>query len=197
MKILVIGDLHGKITSSLKKEISKSEFDFIIGVGDYAGIDDWKPWVDYIFKLKNRADAKSPQEFFGKEGFKRLMKKDFKAGEDVLKFLNNLGKPGVYVFGNGDDEWYNYPFSKDLLPARKSRINFLKRIKKIKEMTYKVKKHNGISFLGFGGYMDAKANESHRDREWQKRVDIRTAKAEKKMQSLLKKTGKKSIFILH
>jgi Icc-related predicted phosphoesterase len=197
MKILVIGDLHGKINPNLKKEISKHDFSFIIGLGDYAGIEDWRPWIDHTFKVKDRTKIKSPQEFFGKEKFKKLMKKDFKAGEDVLKFLNNLGKPGFYIFGNGDDEWYNYPFSKQILQARKSRINFIKKIKKIKEMTYKVKNYNGISFLGFGGYMDASANAKSRDKEWQRRVDIRTAKAEKKMNFLVKQINRKSIFILH
>ena len=64
-------------------------------------------------------------------------------------------------------------------------------------MTYGVKNYKGISFLGFGGYMDATANESHRDKEWQKRVNKRHNKAKKKMKSLVKKFSKKSIFILH
>ncbi|MEJ2267691.1 MAG: hypothetical protein P8X70_01295 [Nanoarchaeota archaeon] len=64
-------------------------------------------------------------------------------------------------------------------------------------MTYKVQDYKGISFLGFGGYIDARANDSVRDKDWQKKVDKRNKKAEKKMNSLVKKIGKKSIFILH
>ena len=64
-------------------------------------------------------------------------------------------------------------------------------------MTYKVRNYKGNSFLGFGGYMDAKANDKSRDAESQKRVDKRNQKAEKKMNSLVKKSRKKSIFICH
>ncbi|MEK6847723.1 MAG: metallophosphoesterase [Nanoarchaeota archaeon] len=196
MKILAVGDFHGKI-EKLEKKLPRYEFDFIIGIGDYAGIDEWYPYIKYTFRIKNRKKAKSAKEFFGKRKFKKLLKKDFEAGKKSLLFLDNLRKPGFFVFGNGDDEWYNYPFSPKILKAKKSRLNFLKKIKNIKKMTYVVKIYQGISFLGFGGYMDAKANKSHRDAEWQERVNKRNKKAEKKMSFLLKKINRKSIFIFH
>jgi len=196
MKILVIGDLHGKI-EKLQKEIPKYDFDFIIGIGDYTGIDDWRPYINYYFKLKNGEKRKSAKEFFGKEKYKKLIKKDFEAGKKVLKFLDALSKPGFFVFGNGDEEWYNYPFSKKILQAKKRNLNFIKKIKNLKEMTYKTKNYKGISFLGFGGYLDATANDKSRDSEWQKKVDKRMKKAETKMNFLVKKIRKKSIFILH
>ncbi len=196
MKILVVGDVHGKI-EKLKKRIPKEDFDFVIGVGDYAGIDEWYPYIKYTFHLKDRKKAKSPKEFFGKKRFKDLTKKDFESGKRVLLFLDGLGKPGLFVFGNGDDEWYDYPFSKGLMKAKKSIKNFLKKIKNIKEMNYKVRTGKGISFLGFGGYLDISANAKGRDKEWQKRVDKRDEKAERKMNSLVKKLIGKSIFILH
>jgi len=197
MKILAIGDLHGNISKKLKDRVSKEDFDFIIGIGDYAGIDDWYPWIKYTFKIKNPKEWLSAPEFFGKRKFKKLIKKDFGAGKKSLLFLDNLGKPGFFIFGNGDDEWYNYPFSKKILRAKKSRLNFVKKIKNIKEMTYGVSKYKGLSFLGFGAYMDATANAIHRDKEWQERVDKRHDKSKRKMESLVRKIGKKSIFILH
>lgn len=197
MKILAIGDLHGNINKKLQSRVSKENFDFIIGVGDYAGVNDWIPWIMYKFKIKDRKKWLSAQEFFGKKKFKRLLKKDFEAGKKSLLFLDNLEKPGFFVFGNGDDEWYKYPFSKKILRAKKNKLNFLRKIKNIKEMTYRIRNYNGISFLGFGGYMDATANESHRDKEWQERVNKRHNKAKKKMESLIKRLNKKSIFILH
>lgn len=198
MKILVIGDFHGKVSAKLKKEISKREFDFIISVGDYAGIKEWYSYIKYVFNLKIlSAERKSPQEFYGKEKYKDLIKKDFKAGEEVFKFLDSLGKPGFYIFGNGDDEWYNHYFGGKFIRAKKSRLNFLKKIKNIKEMNYKIRKYKRISFLGFGGYLDAIANEKHRDKEWQKRVDLRIREAEKKIYSLIKKIDKKAIFVFH
>ncbi len=202
MKILAIGDLHGKITPKLKKRISQEEFDFIVGVGDYAGIDDWYSYIKYIFSLKKSPleeafKRKSPKEFFGKKKFKKLLKDDFTAGKKSLQFLEELKKPGFFVFGNGDEEWYNYPFSKKILQAKRKNLNFLKKLTNLKEMTYRVKNYKGISFLGFGGYMDAKANDKIRDAKWLKVVDKRNKRAEKKMNSLLGKINKKSIFIFH
>lgn len=202
MKILVIGDFQGNLTKELIRRVSKEEFDFVIGVGDYTGIDDWYPYIKYTFSLK-KSDLKgknlrkSPQEFFGKERFKRLVKKDFEAGKKVLNFLNNLGRPGFFVFGNGDDEWYHYPFSNTILQAKKRNLNFLKKIKNITELTYDVKNYHGVSFLGFGGYMDANANNRQRTKEWQKAVDKRNSRAKKKMQSLMRRVRKRSIFVFH
>jgi len=196
MRILVIGDIHGNL-SKLKKEIPKHDFDFIIGIGDYAGIDEWYSYVKYYFNLKKGTKRKTAEEFFGKQKLNRLIKKDFEAGKKVLSFLDSLNKPGFFIFGNGDDDWYNYPFSKNLLKVKKRNLSFLKKIKNLKEMTYKVRNYKGISFLGFGGYMDARANDSARDKKWQKKVDKRNEKAEKKMNSLIKKFRGKSVFILH
>lgn len=195
MKILVVGDIHGEI-KKLEEKIPKHKFDFVIGIGDYAGISDWDAYTQYIFRIKNRTEAKSPKEFFGKKRFQKLLKDDFKAGKNALIFLDKLGKPGFFVFGNGDDEWYNYPFTK-IFSARKSIVNFWKKLKNLKEMTYRIRRYKGISFLGFGGYLDVTANAPLRDKEWQRHVDIRHEMARKKMISMEKEIGKKSIFILH
>lgn len=202
MKILVIGDFHGKFPEKLRKKILKREFDFIIGVGDYTGIEEWRPYIKYIFSLKksyleSKFKRKLPREFFGKRKFKELIKKDFEAGKKVLKFLDNLEKPGFFVFGNGDEEWYNYPFSKEILQSKKRNLNFLKKINNLQEMTYKVKKYKGISLLGFGGFMDASANKSVRSKEWQAKVEVRNKKAKNKMNSLIKRVRGNSIFIFH
>ena len=204
MKILVIGDFHGTFPAKLKKQISKEKVDFIVGVGDYAGVEEWTKYILYIFNLKKLEDRESAEKFYGKKKYKELMKKDFKQGEKVLKELNSLGK-GFYIFGNGDDGWYNYPFDRRILQAKKSRVRFLKKIKNIKEMTYKVKNYNKISFLGFGGYMDASANYNTRKgkktKDSIKRYDHvmkRLRKAKKKLESLLKKTKyKEKIFVFH
>ena len=43
MKMLVLGDFQGKFPFKLKRKIEKikDEIDFIVGLGDYAGIDEW------------------------------------------------------------------------------------------------------------------------------------------------------------
>ena len=200
MKILIVGDIHGK-TEKLEKEIPKHKFDFVVGVGDYAGIGEWRSYIKYCFSSKisnmeERAKLKSPTEFYGKEKFKELLKKDYEAGKKVLNFLNSLRKPGFFVFGNGDEEWYNVFFIKSL-KAKKRNLNFLKKIKNVKNINYGIGKFKGIQFLGFGGYMDATANNKSRDKEWQERVNKRMKKAENKFNFFLKKINWKSIFVFH
>ena len=202
MKLLVMGDIHGK-TEKLEKEISKHEFDLVIGVGDYAGIEEWRRYIKYIFSDKKKPkigegpNRRSPEEFYGKKKFKDLLKKDYEAGKRVLNFFNNLGKPGFFVFGNGDEEWYNFPFSKDLLNVNKRNLNFLKEIKNVQNLNYGIQRYGEITFLGFGGYLDVSANKKSRDKEWQKRVDQRMKKAEIKMNTFVNKIHGKSIFIFH
>lgn len=194
MKILVVGDIHGK-TEKLEREIPKHEFDFVIGVGDYGGIEEWRKYISYIFKLKDRRKGKSPKEFYGKKKFQKLCREDYHAGKKVLNFLDNLGKPGVFVFGNGDDEWYDLIMIKRM-KAKKRNLNFLKKIKVVKNINYGIRKYKGIDFFGFGGYMDVDAN-NDRDEEWQAAVDKRMSFAEKIFKNFLKKVGKKSIFVFH
>lgn len=200
MKILVLGDIHGNL-NKLKKEIPKHEFDFVMGVGDYAGIEEWRSYIKYCFNSKTsnmeeKAKLKSPQEFYGKKKFKELLKKDYEAGKSVLSFFDSLKKPGFFVFGNGDDEWYDVFFIKRL-KSKKRNLNFLKKIKNVKNINYGIGKYKGITFFGFGGYLDSTANNKSRDKVWQDAVDKRMKVAEKKFNSLLKKVKGKSIFIFH
>lgn len=195
MKILIIGDVHGEL-KKLKKELPKHDFDFVVGVGDYAGVEEWRKYIDYWFRIKDRKKAKSPKEFYGNKKFRALCLKDYHAGKDTLGFLESLGKPGVFVFGNGDDEWYDVSFIPRL-KAKKRQLNFLKKLRSLKNINYKHKKIRSLEFLGFGGYMDVSANEGSRDPEWQDAVDKRMEKAEKKFEILLKKVGKGSIFVFH
>ena len=197
VKFLVLGDFHGKVPEKMKKKISKLDFDFIIGLGDFTGIDDWRPWIKYIFSLKKGEERMNVEEFFGKKKFKELLKKDFVGGKDVFNYLDSLGKPGLYVFGNGDEGWYSYPFSRRILNAEKKPISFLKKIKNLKDINYGVRVYKKISFLGFGGYLDSNANKKSRDKKWQKVVDKRHNRAKKKMKSLLIKRKDFNIFIFH
>ncbi|MCR4327853.1 MAG: hypothetical protein NUV46_04720 [Nanoarchaeota archaeon] len=56
MKLLVLGDIHGNLTK-LKRGIPKHEFDFVMGVGDYSGIEEWRIYIKYIFFNKGKSNA--------------------------------------------------------------------------------------------------------------------------------------------
>ena len=82
MRILVVGDFHGRIPKKLEKRLlkEKGNIDLVLGVGDYAGVRDWRKYILYMFretaKGKSRDEIKSPEEFFGDKGFKELIKKE-------------------------------------------------------------------------------------------------------------------------
>ena len=160
MKLLVVGDFQGKLSEKTRKKIESEEFDAVVGVGDYTGIDEWQPYVKYCFKcVKLATEPVSPEEFFGRAKLKRFLKKDDDVARNILNFMNELGKPVIFVFGNGDDGWYDYPFVSKTrrqytLQESKKNRRFLKSLKNFIDVNYKTRKWNGISWIGFGGYMD-------------------------------------------
>ncbi|MBS3092449.1 metallophosphoesterase [Candidatus Pacearchaeota archaeon] len=132
IRILVLGDFQGVFPAKLKKKLEKEEFDLVVAVGDYAGIDEWRPYIMHALSNSRKGEEiTSPEKFFGKKEFKKLLKKDFEAGKKVLSELNKLGKPVILIFGNSDDGWYNYPFIR-LLNSEKKKVNFIKKLRNIK-----------------------------------------------------------------
>lgn len=204
VNILVVGDFQGKFSNKLLNKIKKEEFDFVISVGDYAGIEDWQPWLKDSFRRSIKGEEwLSPEEFYGKKGFKVLIKKDDKAAKDVLKKLNSLGKKVILIFGNRDDEWYHYPFAKrNQLTTKKWKLNFVRRLKNLNNITYSKTKIDNISFIGFGGYMDVMAN--HENKPKTKENVQRKASAtkrlklsEQKFNKIIKGVKENQIFVLH
>ncbi len=197
MRILVLGDFHGKVPLKLRKIVEKEDFDLIIGLGDYAGIEEWRPYILYSLGLDDKKERKSPVEFFGKRRFDALVKKDFKGGEKVLNFLSGLRAPFISIFGNGDDEWYDYPFDEGLLELDNSRWKYLSSLKNFKDITYGSCEFGGISILGLGGYVDVKENHDEGSLGYMnalKRLD----KTQKKLRKLTKGLNSDSkIFAFH
>ena len=152
---MAVGDFQGVFSSKLRKKIEKEKFDFIVGVGDYGGIKDWRPWLISAFKSTSKGEKWiSPKEYFGKKKYKNIVDKDFLAGKKVLSDLNGIGKKVLFVFGNSDDDWYNYIFQRGLMKASKRAVRFLRNLKNLKDMNYKNRKYKEFNFVGFGGYHD-------------------------------------------
>jgi Icc-related predicted phosphoesterase len=201
MKILVLGDFGGVFPERLKKKLKKEKFDLVIGVGDYTGIKEWKSFIMHSLRIVKAGNPHpSPVDFFGKKRFKELLRKDRRAAKNVLKTLNNLGKPVIFIFGNGDDEWYKYRFDK-ILPVKKSNLNFVKKLRNMKDITYGKLKFKGINFVGFGGYMDIDSyfdkEEWKNDEEKIRRRLKRRDKSKKHFFKVLRKIKGEKIFVLH
>jgi Icc-related predicted phosphoesterase len=203
MKILAIGDFQGKFPNNLKRRIKKEDFDLVVGVGDYGGIDDWRPYILAFFKSYEKYGKRiSPEEYFGKKGFKSLLRRDRKATECVLRDLNGIGKRVIYVFGNGDDEWYSYPFQRGFWKVMKSKKGFLRKLENLKNITYSQKKVKGKVFFGFGGYWDLKwysKEKKNRAKNYGRKVKTRIRRSRRDLFDRLRKLNKKDrkIFVFH
>jgi Icc-related predicted phosphoesterase len=204
MKLLVVGDFQGNFPERLRKRITKEKFNAIIGVGDYGGIAEWRPWV-----MKNLNDSKkgkpylTAEEYFGKKGLRRIIAKDEKATKTVFRKIDSLNRPFIFVFGNGDDGWYRYPFTSHLPKLKKSLAKFLQALKNSKDITYKKGRVGNINFIGFGGYMDIDAYFDRKtfpeaaDRKRYGARMRRRLKSKKNLFSRLRKVKGAKVFVFH
>ena len=198
MKILVFGDFQGVFPLKSKRKLKNEDFDLVIGVGDYGGIRDFRSYLMKFFKLiKEKETYLSAEDYFGKKRYRKLLKKDEEATKNVLKELNKIGKPGLLIFGNSDDGWYDYLFDNKILKAKKSRVNFVNKLRNIKEFNYKNIRFKGVNFLGFGGYMEPVVNFISDDKATHKKRKERMDKANKKLIYLFKKMNRKDIAVFH
>ncbi len=199
MKILAIGDFHGKFPKKFKSIIKKEKIDLVIGVGDYAGIPAWQPYILDMFKrIKAGKERISLEQYFGKEKKKKLLQNDFKQGKKVLTEINKLSVPIIYIFGNGDDEWYRYPFGKFFEPTKRA-LNVIKKLKNMKNITYSKTKFQNINFIGLGGYMDPDKylKDRKEDKKLLKKTIKRNEKAKNKLFTNIQKAKSPRVFVFH
>jgi len=202
MKILAIGDFHGKIPRRLRERLKKENFDIVFGLGDYAGVSEWGDYIEYRLNLRDLSKAKTPEEFFGKKKFKKILLKDYEGGKRVIKYLTSFGKPVISVFGNGDEEWYDYPFEDDGWEQDPEMAKFLSTLKNFQDVTYNVVDSETYSVVGFGGYIDALENHTLPGIQFNRKryeAAVNRLKQSKKAFGKLLKRAKKphKIFLFH
>jgi len=145
MKILAIGDFHGKFPNKLKK-LTK-DVDLIVSLGDYMPFSYRKLWFKYCYK-----NGVELWEVIGKKRMKELILKDLKAGERVLKKLNSVKTPVISVTGNLD-----YTKWKDAYDFKEPKWNWFKqdfftsiakKYKNIKIFDYSFVRFDDYVFIG-------------------------------------------------
>jgi Icc-related predicted phosphoesterase len=164
MKILVIGDLHGR-----KPRIHFKEFDCIIQVGDVC--DDrklgryWRLWFHLLKKLGE--DAPSAEELMlsdiGENGIKLLEKESLIQGRKILEYLSSFGKPVFFVPGNWDQSFgetsvkntgiSNYAYYKrwfERFLGLNTNKFLIKGIKNVYDCQFRNNEFNKLNFLGYG-----------------------------------------------
>ncbi len=164
MKILAVGDLHGR-----KPKIHFKDFDVIVVVGDVCSDKGFRSlknaWVKYL--EKNPDEPKSDDEFFilqiGKKKVEDLYKESLKEGRKIMEFLNSIGKPIFMTPGNWDQsygptrikdmeagEYSYYKSFLDFWIGDKINPKLVKGLKNVKNIQFKLHKFKGYNLLGYG-----------------------------------------------
>ncbi len=156
MKILAIGDFHGKLPNKLMKKIKKEKIDLIISVGDYPSFS-----LKKVFFKHSWGRSKQIWEIIGKKKTKEALKKDWGNGEKVLMKLESLKVPVLTTIGNyegmiADSFDINRTYLKDAKRWKWYEQDFfadaLKKFKKIKRIDYTYAKVNELIFIGGYGH---------------------------------------------
>lgn len=147
MKILAIGDFHGKFPNKLKKEIKKA--DLILCTGDLGGSDN-------LLKIIFKYFSEKWWVAVGKKKTKELILEDYKNGKKIINELNSLGKKVYIINGNWDfTSTASYERTGGIKIKRYSSL-----IKKTKNLIFAnrtFKKIQGLNVLFFGGSVVAGA----------------------------------------
>jgi len=167
MKILVIGDLHGR---KPKIHFKKSEFDAIVLVGDVCDDSKIGPLQKKFFKRLKQVENPlnlSFEEFIedeiGIKKYEKYEKDSLKKGNEILKYLDSFEKPIFMVAGNWDQSYgpskikdidkSDYHYMKafyDWWLGDKINAKLTKRTKNVKNCMFKNHLFNRINFIGYG-----------------------------------------------
>jgi Icc-related predicted phosphoesterase len=169
MKILAIGDFHGKFPGWIKKVVKREKIDLVLSNGDYLPFAYRKLWFKHCY-----GKDVDLWEVVGKKKYKELILGDLRAGERALKGLNDLPVPVVTTLGNIDypspDDCTDrrFPFTwKWAKDTRFKILDFIKQCSNITRCDYKVVKVGGFVFIGGRGHtvpgrVKSKAYRKHR-----------------------------------
>jgi Icc-related predicted phosphoesterase len=145
MRILAIGDFHGKFPKKLKNKIKSVDFDLIVSPGDFC----FDKELKRLFWEHSYGKDKELWEVIGKKKNRRLEKRSFNSGKKILEELNKMGEV-IGVRGNWDPgDWQDIGFEKE------KDINFnkfeelIKKLENIHLIDFKNYKFNNYNFVGY------------------------------------------------
>jgi len=194
MKMLVIGDFHGKFPEKLKKIAKGKDIDLVVSVGDYCNIDKIRK---YIFKYWTE---KKWYNIIGLKKAKKIEEESFYSGLKILRELNEINKKIYTIWGNADF-YKGFITKKDpLFPGYFE--DKIKQLKNIIVVDKQKKKIENLDLIGFGGYLDVTEYIKHpiqNDKKKQAKTVERYKKSEKMLNKLFLTNNPKKpfIFLIH
>lgn len=97
MKILAIGDFHGKFPKKFEAIVEKEKIDLVVSVGDFFPFVYRDLWFKHCYLQEIEL-----WKVIGKKKYQQLIIEDLKLGERAIKKLNNIPVPVYMVVGNLD-----------------------------------------------------------------------------------------------
>ena|SRR3989344_6009316 len=139
MKILVMGDFHGNFSKKFNKIINKENINLVVSLGDYPPFHYRKIWFKHCY-------GKDVElwEIIGKKKYKKLLMKDLRMGESVLKRLNKVGIPIYTVLGNID-----WPSPDDIMDLKEKMKKTMPNYYKKYNLAKKLKKYRNVHRLDY------------------------------------------------
>jgi Icc-related predicted phosphoesterase len=97
LKILAVGDFHGKIPRNLKKFVKNIDIDLILCTGDICSGNEieWRYWNRLL-------SGEKLVDIVGKGRIRKIIKERIKVSDNNLKKLNQINLPVLMVYGNHD-----------------------------------------------------------------------------------------------
>lgn len=147
MKILAVGDFHGKVPRFLTKVVKKEKPDVILSPGDFCSFLEKKIWFRYCY-----GKDIALWEIIGKRRFNKYLQKNELNGEAVIKSLKSLSIPVYTITGNTD-----FTLHRDIGITREAKFrerphpwttDFLKKLK-IPILDYSCKEFGEYNLIGY------------------------------------------------
>jgi len=135
MRILAIGDFHGKFPKKLGRVIKKNKIDLVISNGDYFPFSYRELWFKHCYGKNLEL-----WEAIGKKRFKELFLKDLKEAEYAIQKLNKVPVPVVTVSGNVDPSKYDDAIDRKRIKWGWTKKDFFGRI---------INKYNNIKYIDY------------------------------------------------
>jgi len=164
MRILVIGDLHGR-----KPKIPTKDFDCMVVVGDVCDDRLIGPAIRASFKeIKKSEKRVDVGEFLikyvgGKRALSRYDRLSLERGNEIMRYLDSYGKPIFMVAGNWDQSYgasnksdkYKNDFSYhkyfyDKWMGDKINPKLISRVKNLRNCMFRNHEFEGVNFIGYG-----------------------------------------------
>lgn len=186
MKILAIGDFHGKVPSGIKSFLRKNPVDFIVCTGDLADTDkiremEFNNWD----KIKKKGDFE--KLFKSKKDYVLTYRKVTESMRKPVEFLGKTGLKTFLIWGNSDYlkrhvkglKHWKYDFLEKYMAS-------FKNIELLHRKGVKIGNYNLVGFSGYRPYSVKKGNNKQSSKKF-----------ERQLEKLLSKYRKNVILVTH